>query len=84
LLESMASSLAGAALGVVLTGMGDDGASGLLKIRQAQGYTIAEEESTAIVYGMPRAAVALGAARETLPLGRIAPRLLELASGVLQ
>jgi two-component system chemotaxis response regulator CheB len=81
LFESMASSLAAAALGVVLTGMGDDGAAGLLKIHQAHGYTIAEEESTAVVYGMPKAAIDMCAVRESLPLPRIAPRLLELVSG---
>jgi two-component system chemotaxis response regulator CheB len=84
LFESMAHSLAAAAVGVVLTGMGDDGATGLLKIHQARGYTIAEEESTAVVYGMPKAAMALGAVRETLPLTRIAPRLLDLVSGGVQ
>lgn len=81
LFESMASSLAAAAVGVVLTGMGEDGAAGLLKIHQAHGYTIAEEESTAVVYGMPKAAIEMCAARESLPLPRIAPRLLELVSG---
>ena len=49
------------ALGVLLTGMGDDGAAGLLAIRRAGGYTIAEDESTAVVYGMPAAAVRMGA-----------------------
>lgn len=83
LLESMASSLGGTAIGVVLTGMGEDGAAGLLKIHQAHGYTIAEGESTAVVYGMPRAAVERGAVRESLPLGGIAPRLHELVSGVV-
>ena len=66
------------ALGVLLTGMGDDGASGLLDIRRSGGYTIAEDESTAVVYGMPAAAVRLGAVCESLPLPAIAPRVLEL------
>ncbi len=68
------------ALGVLLTGMGDDGASGLLDIRRAGGYTIAEDESTAVVYGMPAAAVRMGAVCESLPLPAIAPRVLELVS----
>lgn len=80
LFESMAESLGSQALGVLLTGMGEDGADGLLKIRQAGGYTLAEDESTAVVYGMPAAAVRLGAVCESLPLPAIAPRLLELLS----
>ena len=69
------------ALGVLLTGMGDDGASGLLDIRRSGGYTIAEDESTAVVYGMPGAAVRMGAVCESLPLPSIAARVLELAAG---
>jgi two-component system chemotaxis response regulator CheB len=80
LFRSMARSLGSNALGVLLTGMGKDGAAGLHEIRQAGGYTIAEDESTCVVYGMPAAAIALGAACETLPLNEIAPRVLELAS----
>jgi len=78
LFESMASDLGPGALGVLLTGMGDDGAAGLLEIRRAGGYSIAEDESTAVVYGMPAAAVRLGAVRESLPLPAIGPRILEL------
>jgi two-component system chemotaxis response regulator CheB len=78
LFESMAQNLGPAALGVLLTGMGDDGASGLLEIRRSGGYTIAEDESTAAVYGMPAAAVLMGAVCESLPLPAIAPRILEL------
>ncbi len=78
LFQSMAESLGANALGVLLTGMGDDGASGLLDIRRSGGYTIAEDESTAAVYGMPAAAVLLGAVCESLPLPAIAPRVLEL------
>jgi len=80
LFRSMAQDLGADALGVLLTGMGDDGASGLLDIRNAGGYTIAEDESTAIVYGMPGAAVRIGAVCESIPLPDIAPRILELAS----
>jgi two-component system, chemotaxis family, protein-glutamate methylesterase/glutaminase len=63
----------------LLTGMGDDGASGLLDIRRSGGYTIAEDESTAVVYGMPAVAVSLQAVCESLPLPAIAPRIVELA-----
>jgi two-component system chemotaxis response regulator CheB len=78
LLHSMARDLGGDALGVLLTGMGDDGASGLLDIKRAGGYTIAEDESTAVVYGMPAAAMRMGAVCESLPLPSIGPRILEL------
>ncbi|MCU1238933.1 MAG: cheB2 [Candidatus Solibacter sp.] len=80
LFQSMASSLGGHALGILLTGMGEDGAAGLGEIRQAGGYTIAEDESTAVVYGMPAVAVRMGAVCESLPLPAIAPRVLELVS----
>jgi len=79
LLQSMARSLGRRALGVVLTGMGDDGAAGLKALRDAGGHTIAEDESTAVVYGMPAAAVRLGAAAEQLPLHRIGERLRDIS-----
>lgn len=78
LFQSMAVDLRNSSLGVLLTGMGEDGASGLLNLRRAGGYTIAEDESTAVVYGMPAAAVRMGAVCESLPLPSIAPRVLEL------
>ncbi|WP_238365936.1 CheB methylesterase domain-containing protein [Mesobacterium pallidum] len=59
-------------IGVLLTGMGADGARGLLGIREAGGHTVAQDEETSVVYGMPRAAAELGAAVEVLPLNRIA------------
>jgi len=58
--------------------MGEDGADGLKQIREQGGYTIAEDETTAVVYGMPAVAVRLGAVCESLPLSDIAPRILEL------
>jgi two-component system chemotaxis response regulator CheB len=79
LFQSMASRLGGEAIGVILTGMGEDGAEGLLELRRAGGYTIAEDESTAVVYGMPGAAVRIGAVCESLPLQHIAPRIQTLA-----
>jgi two-component system chemotaxis response regulator CheB len=78
LFESMARTFGSGALGVLLTGMGEDGAEGLLQIRNRGGHTIAEDESTAVVYGMPGAAVRLGAVCESLPLPAIARRILEL------
>ena len=80
LFQSMARDLGAAALAVLLTGMGDDGAAGMLAIRRAHGYTIAEDKSTAVVYGMPAVAVGLGAVLESLPLPSIAPRVRELVS----
>lgn len=78
LLQSMAEELGCSALGVLLTGMGEDGAEGLTAIRLAGGFTITEHESTAIVYGMPAAAVALGGSCESLPLPDIGSRIAEL------
>jgi two-component system, chemotaxis family, protein-glutamate methylesterase/glutaminase len=80
LFQSMARSLGPQGLGILLTGMGADGAEGLLALREAGGYTIAEDASTAAVYGMPAAAVQLGAVCELLPLPAIAPRILELVA----
>lgn len=80
LFRSLARSLAGRVLGVLLTGMGEDGAEGLKEMRSAGGYTIAEDESTAVVYGMPAAAVRLRAVCELLPLGEIGPRIVKLVS----
>lgn len=63
----------------LLTGMGRDGAQGLLEIRQAGGPTICQDEQTSVVFGMPRAAAAMGAATHILPLGSIAAALLRAA-----
>lgn len=65
-------------MGVLLTGMGRDGAKGMAEIRKAGGHTIAEAESTCVVYGMPRAAVELGAAEKVLPLYEIAREIVKL------
>jgi len=78
LFQSMALDLGATALGVLLTGMGDDGAAGLLDMHRAGAYTIAEDESTAVVYGMPAVAVEMHAVCESLPLPAIAPRILDL------
>ena len=81
LFRSMAENVGSQGIGVLLTGMGEDGADGLLDLRRAGGYTIAEDASTAVVYGMPGAAAKLGAACESLPLPAIAPRLWEIVAG---
>lgn len=79
LLQSMAnSSSASQSVGVVLTGMGSDGASGLLALRQAGGYTLAESAASAIVYGMPKVAADIGAVDQVLALDEMGPFLLHL------
>jgi len=80
LFSSLARSCGSSAIGVLLTGMGDDGAVGLGDLKTAGAFTIAEDESTAVVYGMPAAGVRLGAVQEVLPLPCIAPRVLELVA----
>jgi len=79
LFESVARSLGPAAVGILLTGMGQDGARGLLAMRQAGAHTIAQDQATSTVYGMPRAAADMGAAEKILPLPRIAERALAVA-----
>jgi chemotaxis response regulator CheB len=68
----------GDVIGVLLTGMGRDGAVGLRALRNQGHHTIAQDEASSAVYGMPKAAVALDAVVEVLPLARIAPRLSEV------
>jgi len=78
LFESIAAEFGASASACLLTGMGRDGAAGLLKIRQAGGVTIAQDEASSVVYGMPREAAALGAATYVLPLDEIGIRLAAL------
>ena len=76
LFQSAAREAGSDAVGVLLTGMGEDGAQGLLELRQSGAHTIAQDEATSIVYGMPRAAVELGAVAESVPLPLIARSVL--------
>jgi two-component system chemotaxis response regulator CheB len=78
LFESVARTHGATAVGVLLTGMGDDGAAGLKAIHDRGGLTLVQDEATSVVYGMPRAAVELGAADQILPLDEMAPALLRL------
>jgi len=64
------------AVGVVLTGMGKDGAQGLLAMKQAGAQTLAQDEASCVVFGMPREAIALGATDEVVPLARMSERIL--------
>jgi two-component system chemotaxis response regulator CheB len=80
LFESFAQELGAGGAGCLLTGMGRDGAAGLLAIRRAGGRTIAQDEATSVVFGMPREAILLGAAEQVLALDQIGPRLGVLAN----
>ena len=66
------------AVGILLTGMGADGAQGLKAIRQAGGHTIAQDEKTSLIYGMPKAAKEMGAAEFILPLKEISAKIVKL------
>jgi two-component system chemotaxis response regulator CheB len=68
------------AIGVILTGMGGDGAQGLLAMREAGARTLAQDEATCVVWGMPKVAIDLGAAERVLPLDRMAGELLRTAA----
>ncbi|TWA63357.1 two-component system chemotaxis response regulator CheB [Azospirillum brasilense] len=80
LFSSLASAFGAAAIGVLLTGMGEDGARGLTDMRRTGAYTIAEHASTAVIHSMPGTAVRLGGVTEELPIDKMAARLLELVS----
>ncbi len=76
LMESAAVTFGAKTIGVVLSGMGEDGARGIEAIKRAGGWVIAQDESTSVVYGMPRAAFLTGCVDEVLPLGSIAEAIL--------
>jgi two-component system chemotaxis response regulator CheB len=76
LFASVADAAGADATGLILTGMGNDGAHGMVKMHNAGARCIAQNEATCVVYGMPREAVALGATDQVLPLGSIAEALL--------
>lgn len=80
LFESVARDMGSRAIACLLTGMGRDGAVGMLAIRQAGGVTLAQDEATSIVYGMPREAFNLGGVERLLSLGAFAPTLIDLAA----
>jgi len=79
LLSSVAKHYGAHSIGVVLTGMGDDGAQGLLEMCDVGAFTIAQNEASSVVFGMPREAINLGAARQVLPLDGIATQLTYLS-----
>lgn len=75
--ESVAETAKAEAVGVLLTGMGSDGAQGLLKMKQSGARTIVQDEASCVVFGMPREAIKVGAADQVLPLDRIAPAMMQ-------
>jgi two-component system chemotaxis response regulator CheB len=80
LFASVAARVGAQAVGILLTGMGQDGAKGLLAMAEAGAHTIAQDEATCTVFGMPRAAISLGAARVVAPIERIACHALNKAA----
>jgi two-component system chemotaxis response regulator CheB len=67
------------AIGVIMTGMGDDGAKGLLEMKEAGAYTVAQDEKSCVVFGMPNEAIKLGAADKVLPLDQISAHVSKMA-----
>ena len=82
LFQSVAKYAGANAVGAILTGMGADGAEGLLAMRNAGARTIAQDEATSIVFGMPMEAIKCGAAEKVLPLNEVAKAVLQLARQV--
>ncbi len=80
LFRSVAATAGPNAIGVILTGMGADGAKGMLAMRQAGASTLAQNEESCVVFGMPKEAIEIGAAEKILPLNQMPRRIIELAS----
>jgi two-component system chemotaxis response regulator CheB len=80
LFRSVAGTAGRNALGIIMTGMGDDGARGLLEMRSAGAHTVAQDEASCVVYGMPKEAVKRGAVEYTMPLGDIAGAIIRAVS----
>jgi two-component system chemotaxis response regulator CheB len=76
LFRSAARAAGSNAMGVIMTGMGDDGARGMLEMKQAGAYTVAQDEASCVVFGMPKEAIAHGGVDRTLPLDQIAREIL--------
>jgi two-component system, chemotaxis family, protein-glutamate methylesterase/glutaminase len=80
LFRSVAQAAGASAVGILMTGMGDDGANGLLEMKQAEAFTIAQDEASCVVFGMPREAILRGAAREVLTLSKIPAAILRYSA----
>jgi two-component system chemotaxis response regulator CheB len=83
LFRSVAKCAGANALGVIMTGMGDDGAAGLLEMRNAGARTVAQDEASCVVYGMPKEAVKRGGVEKTVPLAAIWREIMQQLSGVM-
>jgi two-component system chemotaxis response regulator CheB len=81
LLESVGTQYGPHAMAVILTGMGSDGADGMVTLKSAGGKTIAQDRETSVIFGMPNAAIKLGVVDQTLPLAQIAPAILKFVQG---
>ncbi len=77
LFQSLAQSFGDRGIGVLLTGMGEDGAAGLLAMRKKRAYTIAQDKASSVIFGMPQAAITLGAVKEVAPLEKIPECILK-------
>ena len=82
LFQSAAESAGADAVGVILTGMGKDGAQGMLAMRKKGSFTIAQDEASSIVFGMPKEAIDIGAAATVVALNQIARRIMSNLAGV--
>ena len=79
LFRSVAQAAGASAVGILMTGMGDDGAEGMLEMKQAEAFTIAQDEASCVVFGMPREAILRGAVDEILSLSKIPAAILRLS-----
>jgi two-component system, chemotaxis family, protein-glutamate methylesterase/glutaminase len=84
LFRSVAQNAGRNAMGVLLTGMGDDGARGLLEMREAGAFTVAQDEESSVVFGMPKEAIQRGAAMRVLPLSRVAAEIMTFANAAAE
>jgi two-component system, chemotaxis family, protein-glutamate methylesterase/glutaminase len=84
LFQSVAQVAKGDAIGAILTGMGSDGAQGLLKMKRAGARTVAQDEASCVVFGMPREAIRMGAVDHVVPLDRVAAELTALSATVMR
>lgn len=83
LFRSVAKCAGANALGVIMTGMGDDGAAGLLEMRKVGAHTVAQDEASCVVYGMPKEAVKRGGVEKSVPLSAIGREIMQQLSGVM-
>jgi two-component system chemotaxis response regulator CheB len=79
LFRSAARSAGSNVVGVIMTGMGDDGARGMAEMKQAGAFTLAQDEATSVVFGMPKEAIALGCVDRIVPLQNLAGEVLSAA-----